>query len=211
MLSRQNSFLPITISKETSLSLRATGNYFRPPTGESMLIGIMSDAHDSVQAVKDALAVFSKKEVKLILFAGDMVGSGNCYAFENLGIPVKLVYGNNDGDRVGLQRDFERVGCEYLGDFGEIEEDGLRIALMHGTDEPLVKAVVASGLYDVVVRGHNHRAEVTRHGRTLLINPGEIWGFLTGLSSVAVLDTCSLSVEIIELGRYKTFREILRE
>ena len=68
-----------------------------------MLIGIMSDAHDSIQGVKDALSIFSKKGVSMVLFAGDMIGSGNCYAFENLGIPLKLVYGNNDGDRVGLK------------------------------------------------------------------------------------------------------------
>ena len=89
--------------------------------------------------------------------------------------------------------------------------DGLKIALMHGTEEPLVKAVVASQLYDVVVRGHNHRAEVTRHGKTLLVNPGEIWGHFTGLSSIAILDTASLQVEMIELGRFKTFREIIKE
>jgi putative phosphoesterase len=176
-----------------------------------MLIGIMSDAHDSIEGVRDALRAFSSKGVQLVLFAGDMIGSGNCYTFEGFGIPVKLVFGNNDGDRVGLQRDFGRVGGEYLGDFGEVEADGLKIALLHGTEEPLVAAVVASGLYDVVVRGHNHRAEVTRHGETLLVNPGEIWGHFTGLSSIAVLDTKSLDVEIIELGRKKTFREILMQ
>jgi hypothetical protein len=61
------------------------------------------------------------------------------------------------------------------------------------------------------VRGHNHRAEATRSGKTLLVNPGEIWGYLTGLSSIAILDTASLNVEFIELGRFKTFREIIRE
>jgi hypothetical protein len=146
-----------------------------------------------------------------VLFAGDMIGSGNCYTFEGFGIPLKLVYGNNDGDRVGLAREFARVGGEYLGDFGEIEADGLKIALMHGTEEPLVKAVVASQLYDVVVRGHNHRFEAIRQGKTLLVNSGEIWGYFTGLSSIAILDTATLAVEMIELGRNKTFREILKE
>jgi len=171
----------------------------------------MSDAHDSIQGVRDALRIFLSKKVDLVLFAGDMIGSGNCYTFEGFGIPIKLVFGNNDGDRVGLAREFARVGGEYLGDFGEIEAGGLKIALMHGTEEPLVRAVVASQLYDVVVRGHNHHAEVTRHGKTLLVNPGEIWGYFTGRSSIAILDTASLNVEIIELGRFKTFREILKE
>jgi putative phosphoesterase len=176
-----------------------------------MLIGLMSDSHDNIKGVKDALKAFSQRDVELILHAGDMIGSGNCYTFEGCNVPVKLVYGNNDGDRVGLKRDFERVGGEYLGDFGEIEAGGLKIAMLHGTEDSLVEAIVASGLYDLVVRGHNHRAEVTRYGKTLLVNPGEIWGNFTGLSSVAVLDTAGMNAEFIELGRYKTFREILRD
>jgi uncharacterized protein len=176
-----------------------------------MLIGIMSDSHDRIQGVKDALSLFSKMNVELILHAGDMIGSGNCYAFEGLSMPVKLVFGNNDGDRVGLVRDFAEVGAQYFGDFGEIEADGLKMALLHGTDEALVRAIVASQAYDVVIRGHNHCAEATNYDKTLLINPGEIWGHLTGRSSVAILDTTNLKVEHIELGRFKTFREILKE
>jgi putative phosphoesterase len=176
-----------------------------------MIIGLMSDSHDNIKGTKDALKALSERDVELILHAGDMIGSGNCYTFEGCGIHIKLVYGNNDGDRVGLKRDFERVGGEYLGDFGEIEAGGLKIAMLHGTEDSLVKAVVASQIYDVVVRGHNHRAEATRAGKTMLVNPGEIWGHFTGLSSVAVLDTANMNVEFIELGKYKTFREILRE
>jgi putative phosphoesterase len=178
--------------------------------GEIMLIGIMSDSHDNIQGTKDALTIFRERGVKLVMHAGDMIGSGNCYTFEGCNMDVKLVYGNNDGDRVGLMKEFKRVGGEYLGDFGEIDADGLKMAMLHGTDEPVVKAVVASQLYDVVVRGHNHQAEVTQHGKTLLVNPGEIWGHFTGRKSVAVLDTSNLAVEIVEMGRCRSFREILK-
>ncbi len=65
-----------------------------------MLIGIMSDSHDNFRGSKEALKVFIQKGVQLILHAGDMIGSGNCYIFEECGLPIKLVYGNNDGDRV---------------------------------------------------------------------------------------------------------------
>lgn len=176
-----------------------------------MLIGLMSDSHDNFLGIKKALDLFSDRGVRLVLHAGDMVGSGNCYAFEGCGMDVKLVYGNNDGDREGLMREFQAVGGEYLGDFGEIEADGRKIAILHGTEDSLVRAVVASGLYDVVVRGHNHRAEATQQGKTLLINPGEIWGLFTGQSSVAILDTANINVEIIQLGRCKSFKEYLGE
>ncbi len=175
-----------------------------------MLLGLMSDSHDNIQGIKDALDIFSKRNVKVVMHAGDMVGSGNCYIFEGRDMKLWLVYGNNDGDRVGLKREFERVGGEYLGDFGEIEIDGLKIAMLHGTDEPMVNAVVSSQIYDVVVRGHNHRAEATRNGKTLLINPGEIWGHFTGMRSIAIMDTSSLKTEIVEMGRCISFRELLK-
>lgn len=175
-----------------------------------MLVGLMSDSHDNIQGIKDALDIFSQRNVQMVMHAGDMVGSGNCYIFKGCGMKLWLVYGNNDGDRVGLKREFERVGGVYLGDFGEIEIDRLRIAMLHGTDEPLVKAIISSQLYDVVIRGHNHRAEVMRHGKTLLINPGEVWGHFTGIRSIAILDTSSLKTEIVEMGRCLSFRELMK-
>jgi putative phosphoesterase len=175
-----------------------------------MLIGIMSDSHDNVQGLKSALGIFSNRGVELVLHAGDMIGSGNCYAFYGCGMQVKLVFGNNDGDRAGLIRDFAPANGQYLGDFGEMEADGLKIAMLHGTDEALVRAVVASQLYDIVVRGHSHRYEATRQGRTLLINPGEIWGYLTGSRSAAILDTTTLNVERVDLGSCSSIREILQ-
>ncbi|MDD1758486.1 MAG: YfcE family phosphodiesterase [Methanotrichaceae archaeon] len=167
----------------------------------------MSDSHDNFKGVKDALSAFSQRGVRLVLHAGDMIGSGNCYTFEGCNMDLKLVYGNNDGDSADLKRDFERVGGEYLGDFGEVDADGLKIALI--TDEPLVRALVDCKHYDVIVRGHNHRLEMKR-GNTLLINPGEVWGHFSGLSSVAILDSSDMNVDVVELGLYRTFRDLLR-
>jgi uncharacterized protein len=178
-------------------------------SGDIMLIGLISDSHDNIQGLKDALDLLKGRCVDLVLHAGDMVGSGNCYVFEDSGMDIRLVYGNNDGDRVGLYRDFKRVGGEYLGDFGEIEADGRKIAILHGTDEGIIHSLVRSGMYDVIVRGHNHRFEVARGEKTLLVNPGEIWGHFTGYRTIAILDTSNLQVERIDLGRCKTFREML--
>jgi len=142
-----------------------------------------------------------------MLHAGDVIAPGMCYVFEGCKIELKLVYGNNDGDRIGLKRDFARVGAEFLDDFGEIKIDGLRIALLHGTYEPLVRGLVESGRYDVVVRGHDHHVNVEK-GETLLINPGEVWGHFTGRKSVALLDTETLDVEIVEMGSRPSIKDM---
>ncbi|NYT02597.1 MAG: metallophosphoesterase [Methanosarcinales archaeon] len=173
-----------------------------------MLIGMISDSHDNLPDLKKAAGIFQERNVKLVLHAGDVIAPGMCYAFQNSGIDIKLVYGNNDGDRVGIKRDFESVGGEVLGDFGEVEADGLTIALLHGTDEGPVRALVRSGLYDVVVRGHNHHYLVEK-GPTLMINPGEIWGHFTGHKTLAILDTSSLEVEIVHLGEVPSLKDRL--
>jgi len=165
----------------------------------TMLIGLLSDSHDNFPGLQQALEIFKKRKVEMILHAGDVIAPGMCRAFEGWEGDLFLVYGNNDGDRTGLKRDFARAGGEFLDDFGEVEADGLRIALLHGTYEPLVRGLVESGLYDVVVRGNDHHVRVVP-GETLMINPGEVWGHFTGRKTVAILDTSSLATDIVEMG-----------
>ena len=172
-----------------------------------MLIGIMSDSHDNFPGLIQAREIFEQRGVEMMLHAGDVIAPGMCYAFEGTEMALKLVYGNNDGDRVGLKRDFARVGAEFLDDFGEIEVDGIKIALLHGTYEPLVRGLVESGRYDVVVRGHDHHLNVERED-TLLINPGEVWGHFTGKMSVAILDTENLDVEIVDMGNRLSIKDM---
>jgi putative phosphoesterase len=53
--------------------------------------------------------------------------------------------------------------------------------------------------YDVIIYGHVHEAKAYKKGRTLIINPGEVCGYLTGKPSIAVLDTKSMEARIIPL------------
>lgn len=43
--------------------------------------------------------------------------------------------------------------------------------------------------YDIVIFGHTHIARCESVGSTRLINPGEVCGFRSGQSSMAVYDT----------------------
>jgi hypothetical protein len=79
-----------------------------------------------------------------------------------------------------------------------LELGGKKIALLHGTHEEIVGALAKSGSFDVVVRGHTHRAGITGE-RPLIINPGEVCGYLSGQRTVAVFDTAEMRGEIISL------------
>ncbi|MEA1925178.1 MAG: YfcE family phosphodiesterase, partial [Candidatus Altiarchaeota archaeon] len=105
--------------------------------------------------------------------------------------------GNNEGEREGLRDKFK--GLCKLSDFIELEHNGKKICVYHGTIPFLLKALEESQIYDLVVSGHTHNPESRRTGNTLLVNPGECCGYLTGKKTVALVDSVDLSLEFVEL------------
>jgi len=159
-----------------------------------MLIGIMSDTHDNLPAIRQAVDFFNEKGVELVLHAGDYVAPFVGRELERLNARFMGVFGNNDGERAGLRK---ALGIE--GEVIELEANGVKIAVTHGTNDVIVRALARSNLYDIVVVGHTHRYEIREEGRTILVNPGEVCGYLTGIKSVALLDTVRRDVRIINL------------
>jgi hypothetical protein len=163
-----------------------------------MKIGIMSDTHDRLEAVEKAMDLFNREKVEHVLHAGDLVSPFVAPKFAKLKAKLHIVWGNNEGDKEFIRVKFGEIGITPLGNFAALQLGGKKIALLHGTHEEIVGALMRSGSFDVVVRGHNHKAEIV-DGRTLLINPGEVCGYLSGRQTVAMLDPLKLSAEIIEL------------
>ncbi|WP_292390829.1 metallophosphoesterase [Methanosarcina sp. UBA5] len=163
------------------------------------MIGIISDSHDNMNAIRKAVEFFNEKRVKAVLHAGDLVSPFTARAFKELEPKLYFVFGNNDGDKVTLTKRFEEIGATSCGNFGDLTIDGLHIALLHGTNEALVKALAKSGEFDVVIRGHTHDPGVKIVEGVPVINPGESSGVLSGKSTVAILDIANLNVEIMQL------------
>ena len=163
-----------------------------------MKIGLMSDTHDRLDAVEKAIEFFNREGLEHVLHAGDLVSPFVAPKFSGLRARLYYIWGNNEGDRENIRVKFGELGIKPLGDFAQLELDGRKIAMLHGTHEDIVEALLRSGSFDIVVRGHTHRAEV-REGKTLYINPGEVCGYLSGRQTVAVLDLAELRAEILEL------------
>ena len=68
-----------------------------------------------------------------------------------------------------------------------------------GEEEELLKSLINSESYDVIIHGHTHEAKTYQKGRTLVLNPGETCGYLSGKATIATLDTKTLEVKIIQL------------
>jgi len=163
-----------------------------------MKIGLMSDTHDRIDAVERAIDFFNRAGVEHVLHAGDLISPFVAPKFAKLRARLYYVWGNNEGDREFIRVKFGELGVKPLGNFASLKLDGRKIALLHGTHEDIVEALLKSGTFDVVVRGHTHRAEI-REGGTLLVNPGEVCGYLSGRQTVAMLDLAELHAEILEL------------
>ena len=163
-----------------------------------MIIGAMSDTHDRLDAVDKAISFFNSQGVTDVLHAGDLVSPFVVPLFSKLKARLHYVWGNNEGDHDFIKVRLADIGVRPLGDFGTLELGGRKIALLHGTHEAIVDSLVKSGAYDVAVRGHNHRAE-SIDGKTLVVNPGEVCGYLTGRQTVALIDLDKMHAQIVEL------------
>jgi len=161
------------------------------------MIGLLSDTHDNMEAIRGAVDYFNMRGVDLVLHAGDLVSPFTAGEFMRLNAPFKAVYGNSEGERMGLMKKYEPL-CT-LSDFIELSHDGKKICVYHGTIPYVLNALMASGLYDLVVCGHTHIPETRRQGNTLLVNPGECCGYLSGKKTIALVESGDMSVEFVEL------------
>lgn len=120
----------------------------------------------------------------------------------NLQSPMIGVLGNNDGDHRLLSARFAEHDRLSLrgGTFAAVTAGGMTMGgLLHGDDRELLQALIGRKAFDVVVHGHTHQAQVRTLCGTLVVNPGEACGYLTGRPTVAVLDTGTRNVELLSL------------
>jgi putative phosphoesterase len=167
---------------------------------KKMLVGIMSDTHDDIVQTKKAVAKFNREGVDQVLHAGDFISPFMIDTLKELKARLTGVFGNNDGDRSLLERKSGVLpSMKITGTFARIDLGGMKIALLHGNDRELLETLTACGSLDLLVYGHTHRPEIRREGSLLIVNPGEVYGHLTGRSTIALVDTVTRSAEIEDI------------
>lgn len=141
-----------------------------------MLIAVMSDVHDNVWNLADALEKIRAAGATALIFCGDF-----CAPFtllqtgQGIAGAVHCVFGNNDGDPRLLLRNAAAAGNVTIhGQYAELELGGRRIAVNHYPE--IARRLVQSGQFDLVCYGHDHQALVELVGDSVLANPGEIMG-----------------------------------
>ena len=161
-----------------------------------MKIGIISDTHDHMGNCRKACTAFAAEGIKTVLHAGDINAPFAVTPFHDARIKLIAVFGNNDGEKLFLRERFAEMGFELHHGPHEFELQGRRICLMH---EPrCLASLVKSGSYDLIVHGHTHELAIHEEG-TLVVNPGEACGYLTGKPTCAIVELDDLSGRIIDL------------
>jgi hypothetical protein len=155
-----------------------------------MIIGLISDTHDNIHAIKKAVEKFNQERVELVLHAGDYIAPFTAEYFKPLDAPMIGVLGNNCAETELLKKVYSKVGAEIRGYYTEVKAGSLKIALLHGHRRQDVEKVETNG-YDVVVTGHTHRSRIEKRDGVLYVNPGEACGYLTGEKTIAFLDSDS--------------------
>jgi len=174
-----------------------------------MKIGLISDIHDNIANLKKAIALFNQKRVELVFFCGDLTSCFTIDYFRYLKAPVKAVFGNNEGDRIGIKRRIEdnRVNFQYAPKQGllwDLELKNKRIGVYHGNQPGMNESLIGSQFYDFLFTGHNHIHQIKKVKKTLWVNPGTLTGW-AGLdikpikATLALVDLETKKAEIIEI------------
>ena len=162
-----------------------------------MRVGLMSDSHDRVPAIREILRRMRESGVDMVLHCGDYCAPFALQPFQELNLPMLGVFGRNDGDHEGLQTSAGLgVGIELYESPHSLELGGAQVMLVHDLADVNPRSIDS---HRIVVHGFTHREEMKERGDTLIVNPGESCGWINGAPSYAMLDLDTLAVEFFKL------------
>ncbi len=160
-----------------------------------MKIGVISDTHDNIPAIRKAFQYFEEAHIKTVLHLGDIISPfvirfiREVYTGE-----LKAIFGNNDGEKLFLTEMFKRYNAEIKPGPQIVELENRKIFMSH---EPISPESLVSD-YDLVLYGHLHEIYTKRYKNSLILNPGEACGYLSDKRTFAVVDLNTLDFEIVE-------------
>jgi len=158
-------------------------------------LGVISDTHGHVELTRPAVRMLESLEVDAVLHCGDIGSTAVVELFAAW--PTHFVFGNCDEGTGSLAAAIERAGQTCHGLFGELNFDGVKVALLHSHERSRFREAIDSGRYGLVCYGHTHVAAIDRRRDTLILNPGAI--YRASPHSIAVVDLPAIEATIIEL------------
>jgi putative phosphoesterase len=163
-----------------------------------MKIAIMSDSHDRWELLENAIEIANKESCEYLLFAGDLIAPPGLAVLEKFNGKVKFVWGNNEGEKLGLTRKMDASEkIELAGDIYEDQIDNVKIFMNHYPK--IVDLASKTGNYDLCIYGHDHTYHESKVANTILVNPGAITPYKIEGSTFIIFDTTTKDIKRINL------------
>lgn len=162
-----------------------------------MRIGIISDTHDDLRALRQALNILRDEEITKLLHCGDLCSPGIVEALS--GFDTWIARGNMDRHPELEPAAREAIGPGRLADRHRLTLAGYSAVLVHGHRESELRQLINAGDQAYVFHGHTHRRRDERHGPTRAINPGALGGMRWQQRSFCILDLPSGKVDFIRI------------
>jgi putative phosphoesterase len=170
-----------------------------------MKIAVISDTHDHKDNILKVVSIINERNVDAVIHCGDFIAPFVRRWFNELKDSIKKnfygVFGNNDGEKLYLKQNLGQI-CEFAQNGNELilELGGKKIFASHMPRNETIKALSNSGNFDIILSGHTHYLSNEKlDNGILVVNPGEVCGYLTGKATFAIIDTDKMESEIIEL------------
>ena len=158
-----------------------------------MVIGIISDTHDNISALREGIKILKDRGISCVFHLGDIISP---FMVKEFDVPcVYAVFGNNDGDKLLLKERFSERGFRIFKGPHRIVYNGKKILMMH---EPFQLNRFKREDFDLILFGHTHRVYI-EEGKTLVINPGALSGYLAPEKTLVILDLNTMKPELITL------------
>ncbi|WP_456327037.1 YfcE family phosphodiesterase [Archaeoglobus sp.] len=149
---------------------------------------VISDTHDNMQAIRDLIDTLKSERFEFVVHAGDIIAPFAMKALKDLGKRIYFAFGNNDGEKRLLTKIAEDNGW-IIGEIVEFPNG----VVYHGTDARIVEILKKTD-HMYLVLGHTHEAKVEKDENKIIINPGEVCGYLTGKRTFAIVEDGDVSI-----------------
>ena len=160
------------------------------------LVGIVSDTHEYTRMITKAVAVLKSRSPALVIHCGDIISPPTVERFS--GLPMRFVFGNNDGERSGLKKKCAEHGFGDIDDTLCFTHAGKSFFVNHGTSLRVINEAIDSQAYDYILHGHTHEERNEVVGRSRVINPGALYS--AERYTIAFLAPESGDVEFVEIA-----------
>ena len=158
-----------------------------------MRIGIISDTHDDLHALDQALGVLRAEGVDVLLHCGDLCTPGTMETLA--GFDTWVARGNMDRhpDLTATAR--RTIGSDRFADRHRLTLDGQSAILLHGHRQEELRGIISAGTYALVLHGHTHRRRDQQVGPSRIINPGALGGMRWQRRSFCIFDVAADEVD----------------